>query len=77
MRNMTRGVGAVALLLCAAAPALAQGPNVDELREKRAKKVAEPWFTSNPWTDDYDVARERAKDSGKVIFGYFTRSYAG
>lgn len=76
MRNMTSGAGALLLLLFAAAPALAQG-NEDELRQKRAAKVAEAWFTSNPWTDDYDVARERARESGKVIFGYFTRSYAG
>jgi hypothetical protein len=77
VRNMTSGAGAVLLLLCAAVPALAQGGNEQDLRDKRAKKVAEAWFTSNPWTDDYDVARQRAKESGKVIFGYFTRSYAG
>lgn len=76
MRNMTSGAGALLLLLCAVAPAFAQG-NEDELRRKRAAKVAEAWFTSNPWTDDYDVARQRATESGKVIFGYFTRSYAG
>jgi hypothetical protein len=77
VRNKTCGAGAVLLLLCAAMPALAQGGNEEELRKKRAAKVAEPWFTMNPWTDDYDVARQRAKESGKVIFGYFTRSYAG
>lgn len=76
MRNMTSGASALLLLLLALAPALAQG-NDEELRKKRAAKVAEPWFTSNAWTDDYDVARQRARESGKVIFGYFTRSYAG
>jgi hypothetical protein len=76
MRNMTSGAGALLLLLLALAPALAQG-NEDELKKKRAAKVAETWFTSNPWTDDYDVAKQRAQESGKVIFGYFTRSYAG
>lgn len=75
IRSMGR-VGALALLLCAA-PALAQGGNEADLRAKRAAKVAEAWFTSNPWTDDYDVARQRSKETGKVIFGYFTRSYAG
>lgn len=74
MKTSWTGV-AVALLLCSAGPALAQ--DVEELRRKRAAKVQEAWFTSNPWTDDYDVARQRAKESGKVIFGYFTRSYAG
>jgi hypothetical protein len=75
IRSM-RWAGALALLL-GAAPAFAQGGNDEELRAKRAAKVAEAWFTSNPWTDDYDVAQQRAKESGKVIFGYFTRSYAG
>jgi hypothetical protein len=75
MRNMTREVGALLLLLLAVAPAFAQSE--DDLKKKRAAKVAEPWFTSNAWTDDYDVAKQRAQESGKVIFGYFTRSYAG
>jgi len=67
--------GTIALafgLLSLAAPALAQS----DLEAKRDAKLKEAWFTSNPWTNDYDVARAQAKEQGKVIFGYFTRSYA-
>lgn len=74
MRTMWTGV-ATALLLLGAAPVMAQ--DVDDLRRKRAAKVEEAWFKANPWTDDFDVAKERARERGTVIFGYFTRSYAG
>ena len=46
-----------------------------ELEQKFEKKVAAAWFTDNGFTADYDVARERAKEAGKPIFAYFTRSY--
>lgn len=50
---------------------------MEELKQKRAAKLEEAWFKRNPWTDDYDAARAKSKEAGKVIFGYFTRSYAG
>jgi hypothetical protein len=40
----------------------------------RDKKLAEDWFKANDWTSDYDEARKRSKETGKVIFSYFTRS---
>lgn len=58
-----------------ATSALAQGSQ-DDPKALRAAKVAEAWFTANPWTDDYDEARAKARESGKVIFAYFTRSYS-
>ena len=48
----------------------------DDLQAKYEKKVAESWFTDNGFTDDYDVARAKAAETGKPIFAYFTRSYA-
>ncbi len=66
-------LSAVLVALCAS-PAAAQ--NVDELRAKYETKIGEDWFTSNGWSDDYDLVRERAVESGKVIFAYFTRSYS-
>jgi hypothetical protein len=49
----------------------------DPLVRKRDAKLAEAWLTKAPWFTDYDKAREEAKASGKPIFAYFTRSYAG
>jgi len=34
-------------------------------------------FQKAPWVMDYDKAREQAKKDGKLLFTYFTRSYAG
>jgi hypothetical protein len=71
---MRRAVLSAALVALCATPAAAQ--NVDDLRNKYEEKIAEDWFTSTGWSDDYDLVRERAVESGKVIFAYFTRSYS-
>ena len=59
------------------APLVAQ-QQVDQatLIERRAEKLKKPFLTHAPWTTDYDAARQRAKDQNKLIFAYFTRSYA-
>jgi hypothetical protein len=72
-----QAIFAGALVALLAAPALAQtGPSQEQLKQRRAAKVAEAWFTSAGWIDDYDEARAKAKESGKLIFAYFTRTYA-
>lgn len=48
----------------------------DDMTVKYEAKVAESWFTTNGFTDDFDTAKKRAKETGKPIFAYFTRSYA-
>jgi len=60
-----------ALLVCIGAPASAQ-----DLEKKLEKKLAEPWINNPKWETDYDKALEESKKTGKVILGYFTRSYA-
>jgi hypothetical protein len=44
--------------------------------EKLEEKLKESWLVDGGWIADYDKAREEAKKSGKLIFAYFTRSYA-
>lgn len=56
-----------------AGPAVAQG---GDLEDKLRKKLESEWIRSPEWITDYDQARAEAKRTGKVIFGYFTRSYA-
>ncbi len=63
-------VGALSLL--SALPAQDQ----EHLIAERAKKLAKPVFENANWMFDYDKAREEAKKQGKVLFTYFTRSYA-
>ena len=59
----------------------AQENEQQELQAKyvrlRDEKMALHVFKKSDWTFDYDEARKRAAESGKVIFTYFTRSYRG
>jgi hypothetical protein len=56
---------------------LAGAAHAQETNEaKRDKKLKEPFLSKAAWTTDYDKAREEARKSGKLIFVYFTRSYA-
>jgi hypothetical protein len=53
-----------------------QPPSQEQLTKLRAEKLAKPVFTKAPWVTDYDKAREQAKKENKLLFTYFTRSYA-
>ncbi|MGE0145576.1 MAG: hypothetical protein AB7I19_20180 [Planctomycetota bacterium] len=53
-----------------------QQPSQDELKAKLADKLAKPFVKHANWTTDYDAARARAKEEGKLVFTYFTRSYS-
>jgi Thioredoxin-like len=74
---MARPYIAAALALCAAlaTPAFAQ-EDVKQLVASRDKKLASPFLRTAGWTTSFDEARASAKASGKLIFAYFTRSYA-
>ncbi len=48
----------------------------DELISEREKKLAKPVFQRANWLFDYDEARQQAKKQGKLLFTYFTRSFA-
>ena len=72
--RMTILAGAAALVALAG-PALAQ-QSQEQLKAKLEKKKKAPWITVPNWETDYDKARQQGKESGKAIFGYFTRSYA-
>ncbi|MBI3270290.1 MAG: hypothetical protein HYZ53_14870 [Planctomycetes bacterium] len=67
------GTGALvgALLLTLSATSWAQS-----MEEKRDHKLQSEFLKKAAWFTDYDKARAEAKKTGKVIFAYFTRSYA-
>ncbi|MCA8941806.1 MAG: hypothetical protein KDB80_04535 [Planctomycetes bacterium] len=46
------------------------------LIKQRDEKLAKAFLKNGDWITDYDAAKKRATESGKLIFGYFTRSYA-
>jgi hypothetical protein len=62
----------LALTLAASAAAA----HAQSMEEKRDKKLKSEFLTKAAWLTDYDQAREEAKKGGKLIFVYFTRSYA-
>ena len=71
---MTRILSA-ALMFGMAIPAAAQ-VSQEELVKRRDAKLAEPWLQKAKWTLDYDEALAESAKSGKLVFAYFTRSYA-
>ena len=71
------------LLLAAALPAQVRlkavrraQPTQDELRKNLEKKLGSPFLENASWVSDYAKARALAKKNNKLIFTYFTRSYA-
>jgi len=48
----------------------------ESLQKKLDAKVAEPWVEAGGWSLDYEGTLAKAKESGKPIVAYFTRSYA-
>ena len=62
-----------------AAPLLAQDESDVEqarLRGELDKKLKQEFVAKGGWVLDYDVARQRAKDENKLLFIYFSRTYA-
>ena len=75
MNGSIRGVALLAAALALPTTATAQGDQAD-LKAKREKKLAKEVFHQTPWVFDYDAARKQAREEGKLLFTYFTRSYA-
>jgi hypothetical protein len=66
---------AAGLLLAPGVSAHATIPTED-MQAKYEKKLSKEFVEYGGWITDYDVARATAKKEGKVLFVYFSRSYA-
>lgn len=67
------------LLVMAVLGAAMAVPAQDEQAEmiaRREKKLESRFLTKADWILDYDEAKRIAKQEGKLIFTYFSRSYA-
>jgi hypothetical protein len=72
-----RTVPLAALALILAAGPLLAGPDAQEqMKKQRDEKLSHDWVKKFPWVTDYAAAKAEAKKSGKMIFAYFSRSYA-
>lgn len=76
--NITRLATALLALTLLAPQAATQGrqpPSQEELQSRLEKKLEGEWLKNADWQTDFAAAKAAAKDSGKLIFAYFTRSY--
>ena len=74
MHSFTKLLAPALLGLALAAPAAAQ--EVDPLQVKLEAKLAKSFVAHGNWVLDYDEAKKIAKEEGKLLFVYFTRSYS-
>lgn len=58
------------------APALPAQEDVDALKEMYQHKLELPFLKAGGWSTDFDQARALAKEQGKLVFVYFSRSYS-
>ena len=61
--------------LAVAAPGL-EAQNQERMKANYAKMLEHEWYTGGGWTTDFDAAKRKAKETGKPIFAYFTRTYS-
>ncbi len=54
----------------------AQDAEQERFKKSYEKALTAEFISHGNWITDYDLARERAKKEGKVIFVFFSRSYA-
>lgn len=59
-----------------AGAAQAQDDQQAELQAKYEKKIQKEFVAYGGWELDYDKAVARAKEEGKLLFTYFSRSYS-
>ena len=69
-----RTVSGLATMLALAGVLSAQSQ--DELEKRYREKLSHEFVEYGGWLTDYDAARARAEKEGKVLFVYFSRSYA-
>ncbi len=75
-KRATTGTPAVKLQPAPAAQAQDPAEQQAQYKENYAKKLEKEFIAFGGWITDYDVARKKAKAEGKVLFTYFSRSYA-
>ena len=56
--------------------AQAQDDKQAEFQAKYEKKIEKEFIAYGGWMLDYDAAVARAKEEGKLLFTYFSRSYS-
>lgn len=56
--------------------ALGAAAFAQSLEERLAEKMKKPFVSNVAWVTGYETALARAREEGKLVFAYFSRSYA-
>lgn len=56
--------------------ALAAAAHAESLEEKLEAKLKKPFAANAAWVLEFAEAKKQAAEKGRVIFAYFSRSYA-
>jgi ribosomal protein S17E len=62
--------------LLASAGLLAGALSAQSMTERYQQKLEKEFVSNAAWEKSLDVAKSKAAKENKLIFGYFTRSYA-
>ena len=70
--RLAAAVASAGLLLAATTSAQSQ----EDYKKLRDKKLAKHFLKNGKWFTNYEEALAEARKTNKLIFGYFTRSFA-
>ena len=78
MTRLIRSALALAPVLALLTPDAAAQRKFDQEKMKAnyAEMQTHEWFTGGAWITDFAAAKAKAKETGKPIFAYFTRTYS-
>jgi hypothetical protein len=76
VRAGSRGFPPAPPLLLALVCALAATAGAQSLEERLEEKLKKPFAGNAAWVPDFADAKKQAGEKGKLIFAYFSRSYA-
>lgn len=75
--RIASGLLCLALAGLFAAPAAAQRTyDQEEMKANFAEMQTHDWYVGGGWITDFDQAKAKARETGRPIFAYFTRTYA-
>lgn len=78
MTSLTRRGLALLPLAALLVPELSAQRTFDQeqMKANYAEMQTHSWFTNGDWITDFAAAKAKARETGRPIFAYFTRTYA-
>ncbi len=76
MASIWKQIALLALPVTLVAPVACAQTSQADLKASYEAKLSEDWFVNGGWSADYDAVRAKAKEEGKLILAYFSRTYS-